>query len=288
MPNRSKPIHLHIDLDTPHILNRFYNGPARDNEANDDYCRTLLSRAADFFQSNGVKITLFVITQDLRLPNFSALLKQMRQDGHEIASHTHSHPYIKNQNSISLLKNEVRQSREEIESHFGDRPVGFRAPGFFINEEIIEVLRQEGFKYDCSLFLSPLNTAFNLYARQRGVDGVFGSPASLDKRKLADSGLLEFPTPTCLGVPFYNNLNLYLPQPFRDWIGMGGAALGLSPYLFHLIEFADYETDKMLLPPAVLRHPNIKIPLREKIRFGGKVIQHFKKRFTVELTKDCI
>ena len=99
---------VHVDLDTPHTLNRFYNGP--NDPPSDEYCHLLLKRAADFFSANQVKAAFFVITQDLQLRQYGALLKQLSLDGHEIASHSHTHPYIDRNYSIRQFEEDIRLS----------------------------------------------------------------------------------------------------------------------------------------------------------------------------------
>ena len=280
--------HIHIDLDTPHTLNRFYEGPARDDQPNDEYCHILLKRVADFFSALQIKATFFVITQDLQLSRYTSLLKKMSQDGHEIASHTHTHPYTKNNYSTRLFEEEIRLSCREIKSYFGFSPSGFRSPGYFLNEDIVRILIDEGFKYDSSIFNSALSPLLNLAARLRGATGNVGTLEPLNPEVIIKSGLQEFPIPTFLGLPYYNNLNLYFPRLVRKGIAQIGAHRDLSPYLFHLIEFADYEKDLSYLPKNVLKHPNIMLPLQEKLEFAKNLIENCKRRGPINLTRDCI
>lgn len=276
--------HIHIDLDTPHILSRFYNGS--DTSPNDEYCHILLKRISDFLSANQVKATFFVVTQDLQLKQYDALLKKLSLEGHEIASHTHTHPYVDSNYSPRLFEEEIRQSCREIKSHFGFTPVGFRSPSYFMNESIIDILIQEGFKYDCSVLNSPVTPLFKLMSALKGATAGFEKQGPIDTEKLLSRGFKEFPVPTFLGLPYYNNLNLYFPRPIRN--GMASIGRGLSPYLFHLIEFADYEEDKKHLPRTVLKHPNIMIPLSQKLEFAKKVIENHKKHGPINLTRDSI
>ena len=118
-------IHLHVDLDTPHVLHRFYNGEKSNNVISDEYCQILLARMAEFFSKHDVKATLFVITQDLMLTRYSSLLKELSSMGHEIASHSHTHPYLSGnlEQHFKTLKKEIRRSRQEIEKFFHTTPV---------------------------------------------------------------------------------------------------------------------------------------------------------------------
>ena len=129
-------IQIHIDLDTPHILNRFYRGPKGDNAPDDEFCYTLLQRVGSFFDEVGIKATFFVITKDLQLSRYGALLKQIQCQGHEIASHSHTHPYFSSDLQDNLIRDEIQTSFEEIRSFFNVSPKGYRSPGFFFKEEM--------------------------------------------------------------------------------------------------------------------------------------------------------
>lgn len=278
--------HIHIDLDTPHTLSRFYKGS--DHSPNDEYCHILLKRVVDFFSVHQVKATFFVITQDLGLKQYGSLLKQLSLEGHEIASHTHTHPYMDNNYSSKLFEEEIRRSCREIKSYFGFSPLGFRSPGYFLNADIVRILVEEGFKYDASFFNSALSHLINLAARLRGASGSVGTLAGFDLATLKEGGLQEFPVPTFMGLPYYNNLNLYFPRFLRNGIARVSAYKEMSPYLFHLIEFADYESDQNYLPKCVLKHPNIMLPLQEKLDFASAMVENLRRRGPITLTKDCI
>ena len=281
-------INIHIDLDTPHVLNRFYHGEERGDIRNDEYCSALLNRAKSFFDDCEVKATFFVITKDLELESYTSLLKELFHQGHEIASHTHSHPYVSSDQPLDLVRNEVRQSYQAIESTFNTPPIGFRSPGFFINRGLINILKNEGFKYDCSS--SNFSLAFILKLGAliiRGSKIAIGRPKTFNLND-QDESFKEFPLPSCLGLPYYNNLNLYLPFPIRDFMVSLSAFRRFTPYLFHLIEFADFDKDKNYLPPAIHKHPNLKTPLAVKMKYGRKVILNLKKQGEIKLTKDCL
>ncbi|MFQ5673896.1 MAG: polysaccharide deacetylase family protein [Nitrospinales bacterium] len=288
-PQHQKGIfQVHIDLDLPHALNKFYKGPSNDDAANDDYSHTLLKRATTFFSEHQIKATFFVITQDLKLNRYAALLKELSLSGHEIASHTHTHPYFNESSPIAQIEEESRRSYEEINSFFGAPPAGFRSPGFFITDEMLQVLIETGYKYDSSLFCSPLMVLLDFGARLRGVRTNYSRRKPIDLNALKHKSFREVPLPACLGLPYYNNLNLYFPRPLRDLMIFMGSRGKNSPYLFHLIEFADLESDRQYLPAAILKHPNILTPLKKKLQFAGKIITQLKKQGVNKLTKDCV
>lgn len=235
-----------------------------------------------------MKVVFFVITQDLKLGRYAELLKELYFNGHEIASHSHTHPYFKGNVSRAHIEEEVGRSYEEIKVFFGAPPTGYRSPGFFLNDQMLQSLIDAGYKYDSSLFYSPFIGLLDLGAKLRGVSTGHRRQRPIDWDNLKSKTFKEFPLPSCLGLPFYHNLNLYFPRPFKDLMLYLGSRSGYSPYLFHIIEFADPEEDGCLLPSSVLKHPNVQTPLKQKIHFAKAMLRGLKKGRVNMLTKDCI
>jgi len=283
-------IHLHVDLDTPHVLHRFYQGEKSDNVISDEYCQILLARMAEFFSKHDVKATLFVITQDLMLARYSSLLKELSNMGHEIASHSHTHPYLSGnlEHHFKTLKKEIRRSRQEIEKFFHISPLGFRAPSYLINMDVINTLISEGYRYDGSYLRSIFSPALGFAAYLKGgANKSFGTQSSLKiDQKYGSGNFMMFPVPTCCGFPIYNNFFLSSPDIFKKLIFFLGTTRHYSPYLFHLIEFVDYKEDKKYLSSAVCKHPNLKKPIKERLDSMGEMVSFLKKQGDICLTKD--
>jgi hypothetical protein len=102
-----------------------------------------------------VPLTLFAIGADLARPESAAKLRAARDAGCEIANHTLDHRY----DLIRLGRDEIRRQVGEgarvIERAVGERPVGFRAPGYSITDEVFDVLSGLGVEYDSSVFPCP-------------------------------------------------------------------------------------------------------------------------------------
>jgi hypothetical protein len=100
-------------------------------------------------------LTLFAIGSDLVRPEAAAALKSAREHGHEIANHTLDHRY----DLVRLGRDEIARQIEEgaraIERAVGERPVGFRAPGYTITDEVFDVLTEMAVTYDSSVFPCP-------------------------------------------------------------------------------------------------------------------------------------
>lgn len=281
-------VSFHIDLDTPHMINRFYGGEQEFNTPNDSFCYQLLDRVAEFFDKQKIKATFFVITEDLKMEKYKNLLHELETHGHEIASHTHTHPYFDQKVDIDTIRYEIRQSYQEIKSHFCNPPVGFRAPGFFMNQNIIRTLEEEGYKYDSSILSEVSKLFIKLGCFLYGKSVVFGNSKAECQKALNRGNLKEFFMPSFAGIPYYNNTILSLPSIAQNIFKNQSARNSFSPYLFHLIEFSDNIIDKENLSPASLKHPNIRSSIKTKMSLASKVIENFKNQGLVKLTKDII
>jgi polysaccharide deacetylase family protein (PEP-CTERM system associated) len=86
-----------------------------------------------------------------RYPN---LIRTIKKEGHEIASHGYNHRLIYNM-TPEKFREDVRKSKEILEDIVGDEVIGYRAPSYSITNKsqwAFEVLMEEGFKYDSSIF----------------------------------------------------------------------------------------------------------------------------------------
>jgi len=86
------------------------------------------------------------------------LVKEIYDKGHEIASHAWSHKTLY-ELGRDAFEAEIKKSVELLREITGERPIGFRAPSFSIDNSTkwaFEVLEKYGFKYDASVF--PIKT----------------------------------------------------------------------------------------------------------------------------------
>jgi polysaccharide deacetylase family protein (PEP-CTERM system associated) len=85
---------------------------------------------------------------------FPRLVRRIAEAGHEVASHGHWHRRVSSQ-TPEEFRRELRQSKAVLEDASGQACRGFRAPTFSIRpggEWALEILAEEGFEYDSSLF----------------------------------------------------------------------------------------------------------------------------------------
>ena len=82
------------------------------------------------------------------------LVQAIKNRGHEIACHGYAHKLIYRQ-SKEEFRADVKRAKAILEDITGDEVIGYRAPSYSIIAETLwafEVLAEEGFKYDSSIF----------------------------------------------------------------------------------------------------------------------------------------
>jgi polysaccharide deacetylase family protein (PEP-CTERM system associated) len=94
-----------------------------------------------------VKCTFFILGWIAeRLPN---LVKEIHQRGHEVASHGYNHELCPKQ-SEKEFKRDLVTSKKLLEDTIGDQVLGYRAPSFSVNNDIIKLIEDCGYRFDSS------------------------------------------------------------------------------------------------------------------------------------------
>ncbi len=166
-------------------------------------------------------LTLFAIGEDLRRPESAARLRAARERGFEIANHSLDHRYDLVRMGRDGIRRQIDGGAEAIERAVGERPVGFRAPGYTITDEVFDVLAELGVTYDSSVFPCPpywmaKATAIGLISlRGRTSRSIVDTPAVLTSPTRPyrigrpywkrGSGLVELPVQVTRGprLPFF-------------------------------------------------------------------------------------
>lgn len=188
-----------------------------------------MARALELFEVEGIRATFFAVARDLDDRQKRPLLEEAVRRGHAIGSHSVTHRPTARLGSGDK-RSEVFDSKARLEAELGVAVEGFRAPGFHIDRETLELVAEAGYRYDSSLFPSAADAA---KVRLERVPPAPHAP-------LAGQALLELPLPAHPGpVPFHPSYSLVLGQ---WWFRRGlarttpGAPLVL---LCHLTDFAE-------------------------------------------------
>ena len=101
----------------------------------------------DLLEKYNVKATFFVLGWIAdRKPE---LIKEIHSRGHEIASHGYGH-IINYELNREEIYEDIKKSKELLESITDDKVVGYRAPNFSVTQDVIDALTTLGFEYDSS------------------------------------------------------------------------------------------------------------------------------------------
>lgn len=93
-------------------------------------------------EKNNVKITFFMVGD--WIGKFPSAVKKIHEAGHEIASHSDTHPHV---NNLSYEKNieEIEKSNDKIEKITGNRTKIYRAPYGEYNDTVIKAAQDKGY-----------------------------------------------------------------------------------------------------------------------------------------------
>ena len=113
--------------------------------------RSNVTKLLALFAAYNVRATFFVL--GCVAEGLPGLLSQIASAGHEIASHGHSHRMVTKLDPQGF-RDELRHTRDILESQSGQKIVGFRAPQWSLTAATpwaFEILKEEGYWYDSSL-----------------------------------------------------------------------------------------------------------------------------------------
>lgn len=104
-----------------------------------------------------IKATFFLVGKDLLHPQNDEIARKIVGAGHEIANHSMNHIQGFRLLSKEEKNKEIEEGEKIIFEKTGKKPVGFRAPGWNINDEAFEILKSRNYLYDSSVFPSYFN-----------------------------------------------------------------------------------------------------------------------------------
>jgi len=129
--------------------------PAATPDAHTVVYRRALPRLERLFGELGLPATFFAIGSDLSQAHAAAAVRRLAQAGHEIGNHSQDHLYDLTRRPRAQMRAQVEDAARTIECITGVAPVGFRAPGYTITDQLFEVLVELGVAYDSSVFPCP-------------------------------------------------------------------------------------------------------------------------------------
>lgn len=243
-------VHIHVDVDNLWTYEQEYGMSF--GQPPDFLFSHALPRVLDFLAEHDARVTFFMVGRDLELPAAQQFCRDALHRGHALANHTYTHPTALASMSPEEKREEITRCHRAIRSVTGQSPVGFRAPGYYIDRDIIDTLIDLGYRYDSSVLPGPATQLMRWYSRFRGTAAgkTFGRPRDLIasrhphrfKHTKGDGVLCEFPISV---TPFLRTPShtTFLYQFGWFYLATVKALYRFSPkyhtYLLHAIDFVD-------------------------------------------------
>lgn len=283
-----------VDMDNFSDYARIYSIPEEGID-NDIMYTKVIPRFLDIFLRHNVKATFFVVGRDCESPCIQSAVREMSARGHEIASHTYSHRFIRPL-SRAEKKTEIAQAHK-ILSYLRGRPIaGFRAPNSFVDKEILRILEEAGYLYDSSLYPAltyPIERVILYLTTKRkikeflpGIEDIKSSFASDRIHKIKETSLFEVPTTVVpfFKLPFLATMAMAFKNDFYfDWCWHLIKRFVDTP-VFHLhgMDLFSAQDDacfKTNRENAFDVHPGAKQPLALKVKKLERILTAMGKDF---------
>jgi peptidoglycan/xylan/chitin deacetylase (PgdA/CDA1 family) len=156
--NAVKPLaSISIDLDNLWSYMKTHGEPGW--EQFPSYFDLLIPYLIDILDKFKLKITCFIVGQDAALEKNQDYLRFLVEKGHEAGNHSFHHEPWLHLFSKERVQKEVLETENQIYRVVGQRPVGFRGPGFSLCRDLLEILHENDYIYDCSTlptYLGPI------------------------------------------------------------------------------------------------------------------------------------
>jgi polysaccharide deacetylase family protein (PEP-CTERM system associated) len=195
----------------------------------------------DALAATGATATCFVLGWVAR--RYPALVRRMVTDGHEVASHSDTHPRLYGLSRPALAE-ELTRARDTLQQLTGLPVWGIRAPMFSISDAVLDYLAEAGYWYDSSFY------DFKAHDRY----GQLATPIDPERAVVeVRPGLLELPMSRVavgpLALPWAGGgyFRLIPPRVYR-W----GVARRLAQRSWFMFYFHPWELDTEETPPPRL------------------------------------
>ena len=288
---------ISVDLDSFWTLKHFY-GVNEDENAIDNFYEIVIPRFINIFRKYNIKASFFVIGKDLENEKNVELIELLLKEGHEIANHTYSHPFGMKGMKRQEKEFEIIKCEELIKQYTGSKPAGFRAPGYDVDTEILQILEERDYLYDSSVFPTyflPLYNFFHNLIYKKNIVNANGVSNLLiafspnkpyfpndniiwkngKSRKLVELPLSMVPF---IRLPFYANFHLSSGSKIFDLSLKLMRGMNIN-YLLHGIELIDAKTDQ--ISPHLLKHPNVSTSFKKKIEFYEHALDILSKNYRI-------
>jgi peptidoglycan/xylan/chitin deacetylase (PgdA/CDA1 family) len=289
-----------VDLDSLPLYCRIHGLPESilDDGARRLIYRTALPRCLELFSNLSIRATLFAVGQDLDREGRAAL-QAAHRGGCEVANHSYAHDYALTRQTDASISTDIKRAAEAIEAATGERPAGYRAPGYALSAPLYQALVEQGYRYDSSAFpAAPYYAAKALVMMALALIGrrsratldhprvllaprepYFPDPANPYRR--GKGTLLELPIATSpVGrFPLIGTLVCALPSPVLQPLYRTMRQANFLNFQLHAVDLLDREDG---IPAELARQQrDLNVPHRLKISRLDTVLRWLQSDFSV-------
>lgn len=269
-------------------------------ERRPSYLPAFFPQVLDLLDEVGLRITFFVVGFDAARDENAGGLRAVVERGHEVGNHSYAHEVWLHEYSEAQLDDDVARAEEAITAASGQRPTGFRGPGFSWSPTLLNVLARRGYRYDASTlptYIAPLARLYFLAhsslsaeekAQRGALFGSFGDGRRPVRPYQWDLGagrtLLEIPVTTIPGVkvPFHMSYLLYLARYstalMSAYLRTAVAACSLAgvgpSFLLHPLDILGAEH-----APGLSFFPGMDLPAGRKVELFRRVMRTLGEHF---------
>jgi peptidoglycan/xylan/chitin deacetylase (PgdA/CDA1 family) len=127
------------------------------------YLDAVVPRMLALLGERDLQATFFIVGQDAAFPKNIPIFREIVDAGHEIGNHSFNHEPWLHLYSPEEIANEIKKAEDHIKRATGQRPVGFRGPGYSLSEATVRELACRGYLYDATTFPTYLTPLVRLY-----------------------------------------------------------------------------------------------------------------------------
>lgn len=301
---RSKPIAcLSFDADNQWSYMKTHGDPGW--ETFPSYLDLAIPRVLKLLKDQNLTITFFIVGQDAALEKNYPAIKMVSDAGHEIGNHTFNHEQWPHLYSDQQIEEDIVSAEEHLEKLTGQRPIGFRGPGYCLSKTTLKILKNRGYLYDASTFptfIGPLARKYYFLSTKLTPEQMvqreflFGNFSDGFKpirpyywtvsKGDHPEALFEIPLTTMpiLKIPFHVSYLLYI-YSISPFLAEYYFQLALQlcklfkihpSLLIHPLDFMGWEDVK-----GLGFFPAMNISRDKKIQFVSRIVQLYARQFTV-------
>jgi hypothetical protein len=280
-------VSIHVDVDN--LWNYVQEFGAGYSGNYDLIYTTAVPLMVEMFSRYGVRATFFICAKELSRPSCVEICREAIRRGHEIANHTLNHPTTLYRLTKAEKHREVVYSGRLIEDRLGTKVYGFRAPGYYIDDDIVDLLTENAYLYDTSVLPSFMNLLMGTYIglkTGRKIDKAFGRKryavasraiTKIFSRTDRNKFIYELPITTLplLRLPIHSTMLYLLGERYVSAVQTYlRSASGTCIYVFHAVDALDYTADAVLCKNV----PALQLALSRRVQLIEQILQSCQGR----------